>query len=254
LIIGFTEVKNMKIKVIFCLILLLTSCSQNIPQETENQSIPVLEISPTPNSAAENNSNPSNVALKAGIPDFPFPEPDNESWKQKSRKYLIESSKISHLAVLEKSTIPKDDLEVRIWQDSGWWDANIFILKRSSGKWTANLQKQTYQEDTLKLKSVSKIKLNEPKSGWENVWEELVAEEILTLPDGFENGGALPCPDCGSYSIETNVGGNYRFCLYTTPSFQSNLRERRQVAKIADIIAEEFNLPNFKTFQTLPVE
>jgi hypothetical protein len=106
-----------------------------------------------------------------------------------------------------------------------------------------------YQEDTLKLKSVSKIKLNEPKSGWENVWEKLVSEEILTLPDGFENGGAVPCPDCGSYSIETNVGGNYRFCLYTMPSFQSDLREKKQVAKITNIIAEEFNLPNLKTLE-----
>ncbi len=243
----------MKIKVIFCLFLLLTSCSQNSSQETENLSKPVIEISRSPNIEIEKIPYPSNI-MPAGISDFPFPEPDNESWKQKSRKHLIESSKISRLSILEKSRIPKDDLEVRVWQDSGWWNANIFILKRSSGKWMANLQKQTYQEDTLKLKSISKRKLNEPKSGWKNVWEKLVAEEILILPDGFENGGAIPCPDCGSYSIETNVSGNYRFCLYTTPRSQSDLREKRQIAKIADIIAEEFNLPNFKTFQTLPIE
>lgn len=243
----------MKATIIICLFFLFISCTHAALQQRENSPKPVVEISSTPNSPIENNSLQSNV-LPAGISGFPFPEPDNESWKQKSRKHLVESSKISRLSSLEKYAMPKDDLEVRVWQDSGWWDANIFILKRSRGKWTAILQKQNYQEDTLKLKSVAKRKLNEPKSGWENVWEKLVAEEILILPDGFENGGAVPCPDCGHYTIETNVGGDYRFCLYTTPSFQSDLKEKRQVAKIVGIVAEEFDMPNLRTSELSPNE
>jgi len=239
----------MKVVFLFCLITFLTSCAQIISENKNGSPTPTdFELA----EKAENESQKLKDSLKAkkaeDIQEY------EQKYKQQLRKEIVELSKTCQLPILEKSIKSKEDLEVRVWRNSAWWKTWTFILKRSSQKWSADFQTQIFEVGTRKLKKISKRKLIEPKSGWENFWQQISNEEILTLLDGFKNGGNDPCPDCGAIIIETNIGGDYRFYKYTEPSSQSELRETRQVAKISEIIAEEFNLPDFKTSEPLPIE
>ena len=123
-------------------------------------------------------------------------------------------------------------------------ESSIFVLKRSNGNWSAVVIRNI-AADSKKYLPAKRLetKLEEPKSGWENVWEKLVAEEILTLPNGVEV-GVLPCPDCWSYEVESKVGESYNFYHYDEGGYK--IREARQMSKIANIIADEFNLQDLK--------
>lgn len=170
-----------------------------------------------------------------------------EKKKASLKKFTAEMSRNQRLSNLETAKISKNDLEVRFRKQSAWWKNWLLILKLKNEKWSAEYQEQIFYDGTVKLKSVSKSELGEPASGWGNLWEKLIDEELLTLPDGLENGGFDPCPDCEGLLIETNIGGNYRICHYTKPVLESELRETRQIAKISNIIAEEFGLSKFAT-------
>jgi hypothetical protein len=60
-----------------------------------------------------------------------------------------------------------------------------FVLKRSSGQWTATfvrgilprLAKKEYQ-----------IALQTPKSGWDGLWQSLTSKGLLTLPGARHQG------------------------------------------------------------------
>ncbi len=160
---------------------------------------------------------------------------------------LAKLAKSNKLSILEKTQMPKDDLEARIWRHSGWWEMWLLVLKRSNGKWSADFQEQIFDKETDKIKKTSKRRIGETILDWESVWKKMTDEELLTLPSGFENGGSMPCPDCGNVIIEIKVGENYRFYAYTAPFLDGDLRETRQVAKIMNIIAEEFRVKEFKT-------
>lgn len=229
-------------KVAICLIILFNSCTQTIPQKENTSPTPTdFELAEKAKDERQTLKDLLKAKKAKGIQEFK--QESNRILKQE----IIELSKNCQLPILEKSKILKEDLEVRVWRNPAWWKTWTFILKRSGGKWTADFQTQIFEDGTRKLKKIFKRKLTEPDSGWENFWRQLGNEEILTLPDGLESGGDDPCPDCGSFIIETNTGGDYRFYLYTEPSLQSEIRETRQVAKIANIIAEEFSLKEFNT-------
>jgi hypothetical protein len=239
----------MKVTILLSLIIFFTSCDQSISENKID--------SPTPTNfelakKAKNETQTLKDLLKAkeaeNIQEY------EQKYQQQLKKHIIELSKTCQLPILEKSITSKEDLEVRVWRNSAWWKTWTFIIKRSSQRWSSNFQTQIFEDGTLKLKKISKRRLIEPKSGWENFWQQLTNEEILALTDGFKKGGDDPCPDCGAILIETNIGGDYRFYQYTDFSSQGKLRETRQIAKILEIIAEEFNLPDFKTSEPLPIE
>ncbi len=239
----------MKVTILFCLITFFTSCAQIISENKNSSPTPTdFELA----EKAENETQTLKDLLKAK--EAEYIQEFEQKYKQQLKTEIIELSKTCQLPVLEKSIKAKEDLEVRVWRNSAWWKTWTFILKRSSQKWSADFQTQIFEDGTFKLKKISKRKLLEPKSGWENFWQQITNKQILTLIDGFKNGGDDPCPDCGAIIIETNIGGDYRFYQYTDSSSQSELRETRQVAKILESISEEFNLPDFKTLEPLPVE
>lgn len=64
-------------------------------------------------------------------------------------------------------------IEIRTLQHSGWWDAQLFVLKQSNEKWSADFREITYFEETGKVKKQTKTKIGEPKSGWEVLWNKL---------------------------------------------------------------------------------
>jgi hypothetical protein len=232
----------MNFKAILILAVLMSSCSQL--ENANSNSFPT----PTNFELAEKKSNQSQSEEDYAGKLSP------EQIKQKNQDLKEELSKLAKsnkLPVLEKTEMPNDDLEARIWRHSGWWQMWLLVLKRSNGKWSANFQEQTFDEETDKVKKTSKRRIGAPQTDWENVWKKMTNEELLTLPSGFENNGWLPCPDCGNVIIETKVGENYRFYAYTEPVLDSDIQETRRVAKIMNIVAEEFDIKEFKAAEPI---
>ncbi len=228
----------MKLKTILILTLLTSSCSQL--KTANSNSFPT----PTDFELAEKKLNQTE-GDKDYIGKLSLDEIKKEN--RDLKETIVKLAKSSNLSILETAEIPNDDLEARIWRHNGWWKRWLLVLRRSNGKWSADFQEQTLDEETGKIKKTSKKKAGEPKSGWESVWKKLTNEELLTLPSGFENNGWLPCPDCGDVKIETKVGEIYRYYAYTEPFLGSDIRETKQVAKIINIIAENFYIKEFKT-------
>ncbi len=227
----------MKLKAILVLTLLTSSCSQL--KTANSNAFPT----PTDFELAEKKLNQTEVD-KDYIGKLSLDEIKKEN--RNLKETIVKLAKSSNLSILETTEMPNDDLEARVWRHNGWSKMWLFVLKRSNGKWSADFQEQTLDEETGKVIKTSKRKIGKPKSDWESVWKKLTNEELLTLPSGFENNGWLPCPDCGDVTIETKVNGNYRFYAYTEPYLGSDIRETKQVAKIINIIAEDFNIKEFK--------
>ncbi len=142
---------------------------------------------------------------------------------------------------LREKVLAEDDFEIRIWVGFGKYGNDGLILKRSSGgNWTA-----TYLSEMLcDFENRGKYKLESPKSGWETAWQKLIDAGILTLPDSselkYENG----VNDGKSYVVETNVNYTYRTYEYSNPKHEK-LKEAKQMIKIGEIIADEFDLESF---------
>lgn len=170
-----------------------------------------------------------------------------EKERKELREYLAKRSKKEKLSVLEKAEFKGNDLEIRVRKQSAWWKTWLFILRRIDYKWSAEYQKQVFYDGTQKLKNIFKKQLDEPKSRWEIFWQKLNDEQVLNLADGVENGGNDPCPDCGNYLIEIKTAEEFKIYIYTLPRLDSELYEARQIAKISNIISEEFELYEFNT-------
>lgn len=232
----------MQFKIILILVVLTSSCSQ--VRTTNTNSFPT----PTDFELAQKNLN----QIQSDESYIRKLSPEQiEKENQDLKKIVAKLAKSNKLSILEKTEISDDDLEARIWRHSGWWKMWLLVLKRSNGKWSADFQEQIFDEETDKIKKTSKRRIGEPKSNWENFWKKLTGEELLTLPSGFENGGSMPCPDCGSVIIETKVGKNYRFYSYTEPVLDSDIRESSQVAKIMNIVADELDVKEFKAVEPI---
>lgn len=237
----------MKLTIFLLAIFLLTPCSQNVSQRTEIYSTPVAEISPVL-------SKPESISA--------LPTPDaNEIEKRK--RYIKQVSENFGLADLEVIQLPKEDLEIRLWHISGLGmpmfqklavKQSVFVLKRTSGSWAAVIIRDTIDySGKQKIEKRLETRLTEPKSGWENVWQQLVNEEILTLPNGKEVGVLSGC-DTESFSVEIKNDGIYRLYEYsgTYHSYSREegfklIREANQMAKIANVIANEFDISDLKT-------
>jgi hypothetical protein len=239
----------MKLTIFLLAIFLLTSCSQNVPQRTEIYSTPVTETSP--------------ISSKTeSIPDLPTPDA-NEI--EKIKRYIKQVSENFGLTDLEVVQLPKEDLEIRLWQISDLFmpmyqdlgvKKSVFVLTRLNGSWSAIIIRETVKHNRKTKTNIEKTintKLDEPKTGWENVWQQLVDEEILTLPNGKEV-GVLGGLHTGRFRVEIKNNGIYRFYEYNG-SYHSYgkeegfklIREANQMAKIANIIANEFHISDLKT-------
>lgn len=138
---------------------------------------------------------------------------------------------------------PKRDLELRIWNGFGLRALEGFVLRRSSGNWSAihlrgihpKLPKEEYEKQ-----------LAAPKSGWEECWSRLVELGILTLPDASEIHCSTMMEDGMSYVVEINYENTYRTYMYDNPSY-AKCEQAQKMIKIGNLIAEEFDLPEMRT-------
>ncbi len=163
---------------------------------------------------------------------------------------LITKSSAFGIKSLPGSRLGKDDVELRFFvfpSSTGplykgfTVDESVFILRKINGSWEA--------EAVRKINKVDKIekvveKMNEPKSGWEAIWQQLQTYEILNAPadpkDGFESEKSL-------YVIETKANSKYHYGYFHSPKKQGSTKEEQNFANIFSLIADEFNASDFKT-------
>ena len=132
-------------------------------------------------------------------------QPTNTKWRWKSHalKDINERAGIANLPDLSKTSLPKDDLEVRVWHGFSIFLLEGFVLRRSAGQWSA-LHLEGY--DKRRPRSKYQTKLPPPKSGWEVCWKRLEDAGLLTLPDASQLGDEPIDPDVLSYVVEYNAG------------------------------------------------
>ena len=221
------------------LTLLLTSCAASAVQENAN--FVSVQPLPTPNVEAEKIQTSKTDAQT--LPNIPFPTPENSNikWEDSYFEEIIKREKPSNLKRLKSKTLPQDDLEVRIWSGFGITLLEGFVLKRTSGEWSALdldwevIEKRNGKRD---IKPLDK-KLDAPKSGWDAAWQKLIDAGILTLPSATDINCSGNTLDGFSYVIEYKLKNKYRTYMYDNPEY-AKCDEAKQMVKINKIIAEEF--------------
>ncbi|MEK7725435.1 MAG: hypothetical protein AAB336_13865 [Acidobacteriota bacterium] len=156
----------------------------------------------------------------------------------------------SGLSPLIDSTFPKEDIEIRFYLFPSYImpsykgsavEKSLFQLKRSGSNWSAKIIRETLCKNNSRERITET--LNSPKSNWENLWKQLQNGNILTIETGIEDGLD---PDTWLYIIETKVDGEYRYFYFWSPNEKSEVKESVQIAKIFNLIAEEFDVSDVK--------
>ena len=75
---------------------------------------------------------------------------------------INERAKIANLSNLRAKPLPKDDLEVRVWSGFGIVALQGFVLKRSSGDWSAVRLESVFRNIPP---SKHQMKMDAPRSG-----------------------------------------------------------------------------------------
>lgn len=159
----------------------------------------------------------------------------NSRWEQIFFKLINRTTELGALEELRKTSLKRDDIEIRVWRGFGLADFEGVIIKRTNNQWTAFHLKA---DNCCEPQQVQVEELNPPKSGWNSFWKNLTQHGILTLRDPSKTN----CEDSGldgtSYVVEINQNKVYR-------TYQ--MREGgkcfgvQQMEEIDDFIGEEFD-------------
>lgn len=164
------------------------------------------------------------------------------SWERIFFQSIDERAGIAKLPSL-RTALPHGDLELRIWNGFGVTALEGFVLRRSSGKWSAIHLKGIRPPEP---KDEYEKQLGAPRSGWEECWRKLVEMEILSLPDAQEIQCSTQVNDGMSYVVEINYENTYRTYRYDNPSV-AKCEQAKQMMAIGNFIADEFDLPQMRT-------
>jgi hypothetical protein len=211
----------MIMRAIYILLLLLTSCSAPFgresggePHEQENSSAPLsqkiaLQLKPVSGDRSE--------------PLF--------------ADTINERAKAANLSPLKSEDLNVDDLELRVWVGFGKKPLEGFVIRRADGQWGG-----TFLESmNATTKPPFRRKLSSPEYGWEQLWSQLVASGLFTLPDSSQLKDEVGVLDGTSYVVEVKKDGVYRTYTYLNPDYQ-RWPEAKQMLRIASILYTGFRI------------
>jgi hypothetical protein len=167
-----------------------------------------------------------------------MPSAPQKAWKPIFFREIDKRARLAKLRDLSRTTLQKDDLELRLWIGFGLIPLEGVIMKKRNGQWSAlhlrsispHLSRRDYQKP-----------LAAPKSGWEPLWQHLVRDGILTLPDSSELKDEVLARDGESFVIEVNQGGAYQTYMYSNPHLQK-WSEAKKIIEIVQTILNEFDI------------
>jgi hypothetical protein len=136
---------------------------------------------------------------------------------------------------------PADSFEVRVWKGWGMRGTKGIILRRPRGRWIASLvsipSSGRFSRPTIQV-------LQAPHSGWEVVWQALIENRILDLPDDSEVGEVEPFEDSEQIVVDLLINSDHRTYSYNAPCY-SEVDEGRNVKRIVEILGREFDVTWF---------
>jgi hypothetical protein len=198
-------------KILIAVVTLMASCSY-LPQSQVSK--------PTPGRPKQ---------LQLNVP--------KETWEPIFFRAIDERSKLGNLKPLRSGALPNGDLEIRVWRGFGLTPLAGFLLKRTSGQWSALHIAPTWSRTLDKSQSLSA-----PKSGWDTCWQRLETGGLLALPDASEIACDGGINDGVFYVVEYNRDAVYRTYMYDNPD-RAKCDEAKRLIQTANIIAEEFSIP-----------
>jgi hypothetical protein len=219
---------------IFAIFLLFSSCLTK-PMEPEYKSKPTTPT-PLPTATATVEAPPASKEYNA------------EFFKSIGNRLKNKAASFG-LKPLANSSLGKDSLEIRFYvfpvstgplYKGFTVDESVFILRRENSNWTAEAVRQVNK--TAKAEKVVE-QLTAPKSGWDNLWQQLQNYDVLNAgadeKDGFETVSWL-------YIIESKTNGKYQYGYFHAPKKQGSTKEEQNFANIFSLLADEFGASDFK--------
>ena len=177
-----------------------------------------------------------------------------EKFNQQYEDNFKKASKKFGLTNLEESSLSRNDIEIRFHRVSSGYivfehndlliNTSILVLKRVDGKWDAKVISNTFEtKDNAKVyKLITEIpKLSD--SDLKNTYQKLTNERIITLTP---NQTLEMFGDATLYAIETKINKKYDFTFSYVPNDASEEKDSKQIAKLFNIVAKEFELHYFQ--------
>lgn len=152
-------------------------------------------------------------------------------------KEINKATNLGELSELRKTNLRKGDIELRVWRGFSLSPLEGIVLKRVDGKWSGlHIKTDNYYE----AEKAEVQQLNQPKSGWDFFWKQVVDKKILTLPQSTENECDIPDIDGIGYVVEISQDKVYRTYSYPEDNGRK-CREAKLMEDIGEIIGLEFD-------------
>lgn len=159
-------------------------------------------------------------------------------WESIFFREINERAKRAGLPNLSEAVVSDDDLEVRVWIGFGLIPLEGLVISRRGDQWRAthlrsigpSLPKSAYQ-----------AVLPPPRSGWDDFWQRLTDEGLLSLPDCSQLKDEVMTRDGESFVVEIKLHNSYRAYHYQNPQSQK-WPEAARMVRIARLILEEFQI------------
>jgi hypothetical protein len=145
---------------------------------------------------------------------------------------IKESAEILGLKELNVRRLPKGDIELRVWELPSFLPPQGFALRRTNGQWKGLLLQRLENREAGNFASI----YPEPNLGWDEFWNRLVKQGILTLPDAECLRDYNPGLDGTSYFVEINLNSAYRIYSYWSPSLKPAFPESMKMWQIICLI------------------
>ncbi|MBX7172562.1 MAG: hypothetical protein K1X72_16460 [Pyrinomonadaceae bacterium] len=171
------------------------------------------------------------------------------------RKRQIKTASIDFgLYPLENISLPENDLEIRYYRfGSGYImpayndlivRKSVLILRRIDSNWSVEIIRDI---DEKKVRRISE-RPNFQQSDLENLYQKLNDENIANLT---HNQDGEIYPDATLYAIETNINNDYDFTYSQVPNEAAEEEDSKQIAKLFNIVAKEFEASDFQALARL---
>lgn len=136
-------------------------------------------------------------------------------------------------------TLPKGVTEVRIWHNIARYGFfGTIIQRRPNAFYGAQVARPEWGPPDQCRGWAEAI---EPCVAWETLWQLLMDQGILDLPDATDlDGVELPIEDGQSYTVEVQIEGRYRTYEYSSPEHRP-WPEARRMEAIASILRWGFS-------------
>lgn len=173
-----------------------------------------------------------------------------EEHKQELKEGVKKASNDFGLTPLSDKTLSDGDMEIRFYRFGNSYikpvyndlrvNKSVFILKQVNSEWSANIIREMEKSQPSGKRIIEQLY---PKSDWEDLFQQLVYEQILTVsPDQDE----ANYPDATFYLIETNIDHRCRLAFSSVPNEAGKEEGSKQMANLFNIVAKEFDISDFQ--------